>query len=101
MIYVSLACSRIDSCRLQSLVIALCVVTSVGCWQSASSLLKVAPEDLNLGELYEGVDELKAAGLLEMGPVVADARASSEREPPDDDEGEDGEGDAVGLGPDA
>ena len=48
-----------------------------------------------------GVDELKAAGLLEMGPVVADPRASSERGPPDDDEGENGEGDAVGLGPDA
>ena len=56
----------------------------------------------SLAEL-PGVDELKAAGLLEMGPVVADARASLERGPPDDDEGEDGEGDEgdVGLGPDA
>ncbi len=74
-----------------------------------------------------GVDELKAAGLLDTGPVVADVRALSNQALPgiddgneggegdgdgdgegdeDDrdgegDEGEDGEDDAVGLGPDA
>jgi segregation and condensation protein B len=66
-----------------------------------------------------GVDELKAAGLLDTGPVVADVRALSNQALPgiddgneggegdEDDrdgeggEGEDGEDDAVGLGPDA
>jgi segregation and condensation protein B len=51
-----------------------------------------------------GLDELKAAGLLDTGPVVAGPRASAERPPPGGDEDEDDEadaGDAVGLGPDA
>ena len=47
-----------------------------------------------------GADELKAAGLLDMAPLAADAPAWAERAPPDDDEGEDGDGDAVGFGPD-
>lgn len=52
-----------------------------------------------------GVDELKAAGLLDTGPVVADVRVSSNQALPgidDGDEGEDGEddGDDEGDGDD-